>query len=930
MAALHPGRVPRGRARECEALDRLLDGVRAHRSQVLVLCGETGIGKTTLLDYVEARAWGCHLARATGIESEMELSFAGLHQLCAPMLDRLDHLPGPQREAIGIAFGVSIGTAPDRFRLSVAALGLLSSLAEKQPLVCLVDDAQWLDRASAQVLGFVARRLFADPVALVFAVREPGEMQELAGLPTMDVRGLSAPDARALFDWAIPWRVDERVKDRIVAESRGNPLALEEMSRAEALARLAGSYDATDGGPVATPIEKSFQQQALALPDETRRLLRMAAAEPLGDLALLWRAAELLGISSDAAAPAEAAGLIELRGGCVCFRHPLIRAALHAIGPAAERRAIHAALAEATDPAVDPDRRAWHRALAMLDLDEELAIELEESAARAQARGGLVGAAAFLERAALATPNAARRTVRLVSAAEARFEAGMPDSAHDLIVRAASGPLDELQGARMDRLRAQFVFARERGTDAPRLLLAAAKRLVPLDAGLARDTYLEAIGAAIFVGRLGALGEREAANAALAAPPPPQPPRLTDLLLEGVTTRFTRGYAASIDLLRQALSAFRRQAVSSEGRPTWLWTACPVAPEPLASDLWDDEAWHELAETAVRVARDAGALAVLPIALCYRAGVHVHAGEFAAASALLEEADAITIATGNTPLRYGVLALAAWRGDDGPASSVIEQCRRDATIRGDGRALGLIGYATAVLNNGLGRYTAALAAAQEACEHEDLGFYGWSLVELIEAAARRGVPEKANAALQELEARALAAGTNWGLGMLNRSKALLSHGKAADVLYRESIERLERCRIVVHSARAHLIYGEWLRRENRRVDARKQLRTAFALLSDIGADAFAERARRELLATGETVRKRSSESAATLTAQESQIAWLAAEGRTNPEIAGRLFISPRTAEYHLHKVFGKLGISSRRELRGALPVAQPRRELTLQ
>jgi DNA-binding CsgD family transcriptional regulator len=928
MATLHPARELQGRARERETLDRLLDGVRAHRSQSLVLYGEAGIGKTTLLDYVESRASGCTVARATGIESEMELPFAGLHQLCAPMLDRLEHLPGPQHEALDIAFGVSSGSAPDRFRVSVAALGLLSSFAEKQPLVCLVDDAQWLDRASAQVLGFVARRLFADPVALVFVGREPGEMPELAGLPTLDVRGLSAPDARALFDLAIPSRVDERVKDRIVTESRGNPLALQEISRAGALARLAGGYGATDAGPVATRIEKSFQQQALALPGETRRLLCTAAAEPLGDLALLWRAAEHLGISPDAAAPAETAGLIELRGGRVYFRHPLIRAALHTVGTAAERREIHAALAAATDPAVDPDRRAWHRALAALGPNEDLAIELEESAARAHSRGGLAAAAAFLERAALATPDAARRTVRLLSAAEARFEAGMPDSAHELIVRAAGGPLDELQRARMDRLRAHIVFARERGSDAPRLLLDAAKRLDPLDTGLARDTYLEAIGAAIFAGRLGALGERDAANAALAAPPAPQPPRLTDLLLEGVTTRFTRGYASSIDLLRQALSAFRRQAVSSEGLPTWLWTACPVAPEPLASDLWDDETWHELAESAVRIARDAGALAVLPIALSYRAGAHVHAGEFAAASALLEEADAITMATGNAPLRYGVLALAAWRGDEGPAVSVIAQCRRDATKRGDGRALGLIGYATAVLNNGLGRYEVALAGAQEACAHEDLGFYGWSLVELIEAASRIGAYEMANAALQELEARTRAAGTDWGLGMLYRSKALLSNGEAADVLYRESIERLERCRIVVHSARAHLVYGEWLRRENQRVAAREQLRTAFAVFSDIGADAFAERARRELLATGETPRKRRSDSANTLTAQEAHVARLAAEGRTNPEIAARLFISPRTAEYHLHKVFGKLGVSSRRELRDALPVARSLSELT--
>jgi DNA-binding CsgD family transcriptional regulator len=930
MATIHPGRVPGGRARECEELDHLLDRVRGRRSQVLVLCGEAGIGKTALLDYVEGRASGCHVARATGVESEMELSFAGLHQLCAPMLDRLEHLPGPQQEALGIAFGLRVGTAPDRFRVSLAALGLLSSFAEKQPLVCLVDDAQWLDRASAQVLGFVARRLFAESVGLVFAVRDPSERPELAGLPPLDVRGLSTPDARALFDWAIPWRVDERVKDRIVAESRGNPLALQEMSRAGTVAQLAGGYGATDAAPLTGRIEKGFQQQALALPDETRRLLRIAAAEPLGDLALLWRAARHLGVSPDAAAAAESADLIELRGGRVYFRHPLVRAALHATGTVAERRAIHAALAEATDAAIDPDRRAWHRALAVLDEDEALALELEASAARAQARGGLVAAAAFLERAALATPDPSRRTARLLSAAAARFDAGMPDAAHELVVRAASGPapLDELQRARIDRMRAQIVFARRRGGDAPRLLLDAARRLHPLDAGLARDTYLEAIGAAIYAGRLAAIGARDAATAARTAPPAPQPPRLTDLLLEGMVARFTGDYTSSIDALRRALSAFRRQAVTAEGPPCWLWIACPVAPEPLAADLWDDEAWHELAETAVHVARDAGALAVLPIALTYRAGVHVHAGEFAAASALLEEADAITLAMGNAPLRYGTLSLAAWRGDEAPAVRVIDQCRRDATARGDGRALGLIGYVTAVLNNGLGRYDAALAGAEEACEDEDLGFYGWSLVELIEAAARTGAYEKANAALQELESRTRAAGTDWGLGMLDRSRALLSDGAIADALYRESIERLARCRIAVHAARARLIYGEWLRRENRRVDAREQLRAAFAMLDDIGADAFAERARRELLATGETVRKRTADSSNTLTAQETQIALLAAEGRTNPEIAARLFISARTAEYHLHKVFAKLGINSRRELHRALPVSRPHRELT--
>ena len=563
----------------------------------------------------------------------------------------------------------------------------------------------------------------------------------------------------------------------------------------------------------------------------------------------------------------------------------------------------------------DPDRRAWHRAQAALGPDETVAGELERSADRAQGRGGIAAAAAFLERATELTPDPARRGARALAAAQAKFEAGAPDAAYELLAAAEIGPLDELQRARLARLRAQIVFARRRGSDAPPLLLDAAKRLEPLDAGLARETYLEALGAAIFAGRLGGrCGVREVAEAARAAPPGPQPRRPIDLLLDGLATRFTEGYAAGVPPLRRALQAFRREALRSEDDILrWLWLAWL-----LAGDLWDDEAWHELATRAVRLAREAGALTVLPIALDYRAGVHVHAGEFAAASALIEEADAITAATGNAPLRYTSLLLAAWRGEEAQALKLIEAGARDATARGEGRAIGLAEYATAVLYNGLGRYEAALAGAQRACEHDDLVFFGWSLVELVEAGARSGAHDAAAGALRQLEERTRAAGTDWALGIQARSRALLSDGQAADALYREAIERLARSRIVVHLARAHLVYGEWLRRENRRVDAREQLRIAYEMLSRIGAEAFAERARRELLATGETVRKRTIETRDVLTAQEAQIARLAAQGRTNPEIGTQLFISPRTVEYHLHKVFTKLGISSRRKLRDAL------------
>jgi DNA-binding CsgD family transcriptional regulator len=848
----------------------------------------------------------------------MELAYATLHQLCGPMLDYLDRLPPPQRDALSVAFGLKAGDPPDRFLVGLAVLTLLSAAAEKQPMVCLIDDAHWLDRASAQVLSFVARRLLAESLALVFAIRDSGEETELASLPVMVVSGLNDDDARVLLAAALPGRLDEPVRDRIIAECRGNPLALLELPRELTAAELAGGFGRPDTRLLASVIEQSFLRRVQALPGNTQRLLLTAAAEPVGDPLLLWRAAGLLGIGTGAAAPAEAAGLIDV-GARVRFRHPLVRSAAYRTSPLSERQAVHRALAEATDPQVDPDRRAWHQAYAALLPDEDVAAELERSADRAQARGGIAAAAAFLERASEVTPDPARRAARALAAAHAKFVAGALNAADELLAVAEIGPVDELQRARTARLRAQIVFVRSRGSDAPPLLLDAAKRLEALDVGLARETYLEALGATIFVGRLGAYGAARAAEAARAAPPGRQPPSPTDLLLDGVATRFADGYRAGVEPLRRALLLFREQARrSKDGIMRWLWTACPVAPEPVAPDLWDDEAWHELATAAVRLTRDAGALATLPIALSYRAAVHVHAGEFDAASALIQEADAITEATGNAPLRYTSLTLAAWRGEEAPTLRLIEASVRDATTRGEGRALGLAGYATAVLYNGLGRYGAALAGAREACDYDDLGFFGWSLAELIEAGVRSGAHDAATGALRQLEERARAADTDWALGTLARSSALLSDGQAADALYREALERLERCRIVVHLARAHLVYGEWLRRENRRMDAREHLRIAYEMLSRIGAEAFAERARGELLATGETVRKRTVESRDVLTAQEALVARLAAQGRTNPEIGSQLFISPRTAEYHLRKVFTKLGISSRRSLRDAL------------
>ena len=835
----------------------------------------------------------------------MELALATLHQLCLPLLGHLDHLPEPQRDALSVAFGLRSGDPPDRFLVGLAVLSLIAEAAEERPLVCIVDDAQWLDRASAQTLAFVARRLLAESVALVFAIRDPSDAHDLDKLPRRLVEGLGDTDARTLLDSVLQSPLDERIRDRIVAESRGNPLALLELPLASTPADLAGGFGLPER-PMSERIEATFSSRLAPLPADTRLLLLVAAAEPIGDPVLLWLAAERLGLGSAAAGPAVAAGLLEL-GARVRFRHPLIRSASYRAATAQERRRAHAALADAIGPSADPDRRAWHRARAASGPDEAVAEALERSAGRAQARGGVAATAAFLERAAELTPDLARRGARTLAAAQAKFEAGAPEAAFGLLAMAEPCPLDDLQRARMERLRAQLVFAARRGRDAPPLLLQAAARLTPLDAALARETYLEALAAAIFAGRLGdGRGVHGVAEAARAAPPAPDPPRAMDLLLDGLVTRFTEGYAAAVDPLARALEAF--------GHPTggdqhWLWLACRVAPE-----LWDDESWHELSTLQLRLARDVGALSILPLAATYRAGVHVHAGEFAEAAALIEEARAFTEATGHPALRYTSLVHAAWQGDEERAVSVIVSSLDDAAQRGEGRAMALADYASAVLYNGLGRPGEALAAAQRVCAHDELGLCSWAMIELIEAAAHSDAPDAAAEGLRWLVERTQAVRTDWALGIEARSRALLSEGPRAEAEYRTAIERLARSRIAIHLARAHLLYGEWLRREGRRQDAREQLRTAHQQLTASGIGAFAARAERELRAAGERARTPVTVASGRLTAQEAQIARLAADGLSNPEIGARLYISARTVQYHLHKVFAKLGIGSRSEI----------------
>ena len=900
-----------GRTDESEILGQLLADSRNGHSAVLVLRGEPGIGKTALLRYLTGEAPGFRVSRAVGVESEMELPFAGLHQLCGPMLGRLGSLAEPQRRGLSVAFGLASGDSPDRFLVALGALSLLAETAEEQPLLCVVDDAQWLDQASAQVLGFVGRRLLAEPIALVFAARTPtASPDHLTGLPELRLSGLGQGPARALLATVTSGPLDESVRARIIEETRGNPLALLEFGRSLSPAELAGGFALPDTGDLPARIEDRYAARLGELPGEVRRLALLAAADPVGDSALVLRAAQVLGLDFRAAHLAAEAGLLDI-GASVRFRHPLVRSAAYRSATVEDRRAVHDALAAATDPRADPDRRAWHRAHATAGADEEVARELIASATRALRRGGVAAAAAFRERAVALTPDPAERASRALAAAEAKFAAGDFEAAQALLVAAEIGPLDELGQAQVQRMRAQIAFALSRGSDAPPLLLRAAQRLETLDAGLARQTYLEALVAVIYAGRLARGPDaRQVALAARSAPLGPEPLAHPQLLLRGLALRLTDGYLAGAPALKQALCRYRAQPPELD----WLCVSFNL----VAMDLWDDEAWFELAADQVRLARANGTLSWLPFALDYLAEIHIQAGELSQAAALMLERERIDPGTRAATLPYVPLLLAAWRGDAADAGDLAEAMARGAHARGEGTALTYADYARAVLHNGLGDYARAADAAYGAAAADEVVVSPWALYELVEAAVRGDQRERARAAADRLSRIAEASGSNWARGAAARSRALLAEGRAAEDLYGEAIDLLSKTRMATHLARARLSYGEWLRRENRRVDARDQLRPAFDAFASMGVQAFAERARRELQATGEKVRRRGDDARVELTPQEEEIALLARGGRTNPEIGAQLFIGARTVEWHLRKVFAKLDISSRRELDEAL------------
>ena len=902
-----------GRSREREALDRLLRAARAGRGGALVVQGDPGVGKTALLEDTAKVAQQFRVLRTAGTEGEQDFPYAALHRFCAPILDRIDQLPAPQRDALAVAFGLTAGPAPNQFLVALAILGLLSSLADNQPVLGLVDDAHWLDRGSSLALALVARRLVSDRIALVFATREVGE--SLVRLPELRVGPLGHRDAMALLESVLVAPLDDQVMERLIVEASGNPLALIELPHGLTTAELAGGFGLPTTATLDARIEESFARRVAALPRPVRTLILIAASDPTGDPLLVWRAAATLGVPQSAAVAAESTRLIAFRPQ-VAFRHPLVRSSVYRAAGQGERMEVHRALADATDSHVDPDRRAWHRGQTAIAPDEDIAADLEQSAARAQARGGLAAAAAFLERSAALTVSPSVRAGRALVAAAAKFEAAAVDDAVVLLDMAEGGPLDDYQRAQAEVLRARVAFATSRGSDAPPLLLAAARRLEPLDAALARETYLDALGAAVFSGRLSTtLDPRQVARAALAAPKALDP-RPVDLLLDGLAARIADGPATGTARLRQALAVYTRHDPAPVEALRWRWLA-----GRLAGFVWDYSAWDVLTAEHVQAARDVGMLAELPLALISRVGVHLLSGETQVAAALVGEAEALARATGNAaPPAYGAISLAAYRGTDDELSALFATASTDFRARGEGMGLTALSWATAMRCNALARYDDAFAAATEVATGPGETWYAaLAVVELIEAASRTGRPERAAEAVESLSESTRASDTPWARGVEARSRALLAGGETAESLYRDAIESLQPTPLRVDLARAHLLYGEWLRREGRRVDARTELRTAHELFSEFGMAGFAERARVELGATGEHVRSRALHAGDQLTSQESQVAGLAAEGYTNRQIAEHLFISPKTVEYHLKKAYRKLDVTSRTQLARRFP-----------
>jgi len=904
------------RETELEAVEGLLAAARGGSSAVLVLRGGPGVGKTMLLEHAIGRASGLRVGRVGGVDSEFDLPYAALHQLLAPFLEEIEALPGPQRDSLASTLGLIEVERSDRFLTALGVLTLLSNAAQDTGLLCAVDDAEWLDEASAQVLSFLARRLVSEGIAMLFTfgAAHPTSVA-LAPFRELNFEGLSQVASRELLDREVEGTLDSGVRDRLVIEAEGNPLALIELAQLLTAEQLAGLAPLPKALPLGDRLEQGLMRNVRGLSSDARSILVLVATERSGDPGLLRRAADGLGLSQTAIDDAES--VLRL-GAQITFRHGFVRSAVYALASETTRRDAHLALAEAMDPDADEDRIAWHRAAASVDADETVAADLEASARKARDRGGQVAAAAVLELAAELTPDPSRRAARLLVAADADLAAGALSKADTLLSQLTPKLLDDEQRAEAQRLRGTLALARGDKGSSSTLLIEAARVLAPFDLRKARDTCLDALATAMFAGRLASdRGMREAVECARSMPEPTQT-TAADVLLDAFATLVDEGSAAAAPVLRRG--------VGLAGESGDLRATGPAF--QAAFELWDDEALHTLAQRRVDLARGSGAFVALPNALNQLGAYEVLVGRFDAAEACFEEADEISAATGYAGILgktgVGPLILAAWRGEDARTRALAEVCSRDGTARGFGTFVGFAQSALGVLELGLGRYHEAMIAVQDAGLDQIL--VTRTLPDLVEAAVRCGEEQLATQAAGELAESTTASGTDWALGVLARSQALLVAGREAEGLYREAIGRLQRSRARTQLARARLVYGEWLRRERRRRDAREELRAASQLFESMGALAFADRAQSELAATGERVHRRTPETLELLTPQERRIATLVSEGAPNAEVAAQLFISSRTVEYHLAKIFRKLRISSRSELARSLLEARKRKD----
>ena len=903
-----------GRSKEVGALEDLLAAVRDGLSRVLVLRGEAGIGKTALLEWAAGMASDMRVARVAGAESEMDLGFAGLHQLLVPFLDGLDRLPAPQRAALMSAFGLAEGTPPDRFLIGLATLTLLTDAAASRPVLCVIDNAQWLDQASAEVLSFAARRLLADRVGMLFAVQAAEERGAFQGLPELPVAGLAEQAAHELLAAVAGGPVDSRVSERIVTETAGNPLGLVEFGGELTAEQRSGTVPLTGPLRFGGRLEKLYRSRVRALPADAQTLLLVLAAEA-GDPAKVWRAASRLGIGPETlelpAVNRLLTGMPSLR-----FRHPLMRSIAYHGAPSVARWRVHEALAAVSDPVRDPDRRAWHLGQATSGTDEEVAGELERSAGRARSRGGWASSAAFLERSAELTPDAAHRARRLVAAAKARLMTGETSAARALLDRAVPDVPDPVVSAQARRLEGDILSAAGDSAAATSVLLEAARMVAPDDARLARNALLEA-----FVAQF---SSREATGTAevlrvLQSVPKASESQVTpdDRLLDGFAAVAERRFTAGARLLRQAVVAVSGAQPMPDDAPLHF-----LAFRLAVTELYDDAAWRALAGQWVARARDQGALAGMVTGLGFQAFSQLAEGRLATAGATISEAQTLAEAMGNRTYVDGLanaeLELLAWRGDQANARALAARLLPVAADQGHGLGMRQVGRALATLELGLGNYQEALQQALTAAQGQRVLSYQSGPDVLIEAAVRCGDRTAATAALDAVAPWWQACETHWSLGLLARSRALLADDINAEDGYRLSIEHLRQCQVSSELARSHLVYGEWLRRQRRRRGAREQLRAACELFGTLGMEAFADRAQAELRAVGEHASARRAGTADTLTPQEAQIARLAAEGDTNQDIAAQLFISASTVDYHLRKVFRKLGVTSRAQLPHAL------------